>query len=103
MNNDPGDLEAEIREDEGETAEADGRWDELIGKYEDLARKVHDYLNDGSNAATRGPPIVKPPPSMTKEEWERHQATHTHTVCTGLSTLRRGTSTQTAASEKEET
>ena len=75
------DIEAEAHEEDSGEAEVDDNWEELVSKYEDLATKVHDYLDDeqGDNADVRNPPIAKPPPLMTRHEWEKHQVTHTHT------------------------
>ena len=68
----PGDLEGD-----NETAEAQDAWKRLANKYEDLEAKVHEYLEDETNADARDPPIVKFPPNMTKEEWDKHQVIHT--------------------------
>ena len=76
MNADIGDLE-EAQEVESVTAEESNQWEELANKYEDLAQTVHEYIDDEDNAEARNPSIVKFPPSMTKDEWERHQVTHT--------------------------
>ena len=75
------DLEAGIREGDSEEAEVDNNWERLANEYEDLATRVYNYLDDedGDHADVRGPPAVEPPPTMTREEWERHQITHTHT------------------------
>lgn len=77
VDNEPGDLDAEAREDDGETAEADNKLEELADKYEDPEKSVHEHLKDGTKTGARDPPIVKLPPSMTREEWDRHKVTHT--------------------------
>lgn len=38
---------------------------------------MNEYMNDEQDLGTRKPPIVLAPPRMTREAWERHQATHT--------------------------
>ena len=38
---------------------------------------MNEYLNDGQKLGMINPPIVSAPPQMIKEEWGRHQATHT--------------------------
>ena len=72
INNEFGDLDGD-----NETAETQDEWEELADKCEDLENRIHEYLDDESNAETKNPPIVKSPPAMTKEEWERHPVTHT--------------------------
>lgn len=72
------DLEDEERNSDGGVAETDDKWEELANKYENLEKKVHEYLQEESKADGRELPIVKFPPKMTKEEWDRHQVTHTH-------------------------
>ena len=59
------------------TLDPDGKWEEFADKYEDLAQRVHDYIDDREDVEARNPPIVKPPPTMTKDEWEKHKVTHT--------------------------
>ena len=38
---------------------------------------MNEYLNDNQILGVRKPPVVIAPPKMTKEDWERHQTTHT--------------------------
>ena len=65
-------------DDGSETAEMEDKWDELANKYEDLEKKVHEYLDDENIANARNFPMIRSPPTMTKEQWARHQITHTH-------------------------
>ena len=51
--------------------------EQLEKKYQDLKDKVEEYLDDENGKGCRQPPIVKTPPQPTKEEFERHQITHT--------------------------
>ena len=65
--------------DELEQGKSDeGAWDELANKYEQLEKQVQEHLDDQNNAGIREPPAVRAPTSMSKEEWDRHQVTHTH-------------------------
>ena len=74
--------------DEPEQEKSDeGAWDELANKYEQLEKQVQGHLEDQSNAGIREPPVVRAPTSMSKEEWDRHQVTHTHTLLAKLPTL----------------
>ena len=72
-----GDLDKNSEDEHEQMADADGEWEKLADKYEDLEKKVEEYLTNEQDREMRRPPIVAAPPTMTKEEWERHQATHT--------------------------
>ena len=74
-----GDLDEGTGDAHYETADADNEWERLADKYEDLEKKVEEYLGSEQTPGPRNPPIVAAPPKMTKDELERHQATHTHT------------------------
>ena len=67
----------ELDEQSGELGERDQQWEDLANKYEDLEAKVHEYLDEEADKQARNLPIVNPPPSMIKEEWDRHKVTHT--------------------------
>ena len=71
-----GDLDFEKKDETGDAADANNEWEKLADKYEELEEKANEYLNDEQNLGTRKPPIVPAPPKMTREAWERPQATH---------------------------
>ena len=56
---------------------AEDKWEELADKYDQLEKKMKDYLDDQQDVGVREPPVIKAPPKMTKEEWDKHQVTHT--------------------------
>ena len=72
-----GDLGDSVAENDEEEKETEGEWDTLADKYEELENKVHDYINEQHDMGKREPPIVRAPQPMTKEEWAKHQVTHT--------------------------
>ena len=98
-----GDLDFENSDEKEEQADADNEWEILADKYEILERKVEELLNDEQNLGSRKPPIVSAPPKMNQEEWEQHQATHTHTISARLQTLCSSPSRKAQTSQKEET
>ena len=72
-----GDHGMEAHDGHNEDGGAKSEWEELADKYNKLEEKVRDYLDDQQNGGTREPPVVSAPPRMSKDEWERHQVTHT--------------------------
>ena len=72
----------------GSWGEKDQKWEDLADKYEMLERKVAEYFEDQETPKADGPPMVKSHTTPTKEEYQRHQVTHTHTICTLVQTLR---------------
>ena len=53
------------------------QWQQVNQKVEELADQVTRYFNDDNEKNSRQPPTIKAPSKPTKEEWERHQTTHT--------------------------
>ena len=53
------------------------QWKTVTEKIEDLETKVIEQFEDEAGQQRDGPPIIKTPVKPTKEEWERHQTTHT--------------------------
>ena len=51
--------------------------EELNEKYQELKNKVDEYFDDENGQQFKTPPIVKAPTKPTREEYERHQTTHT--------------------------
>ena len=51
--------------------------EELNGKYEDLKKKMEEFFDDDNARDYRTPPMVKSHVQPTREEYERHQTTHT--------------------------
>ena len=56
---------------------AEDEWEGLATKYEQLEQKVKEYLDDQQDMGAREPPVVNALVQMTKEQWEKHQVTHT--------------------------
>ena len=52
-------------------------WEKLENKVDDLTVKVARHFADQNEQTTWKIPMVKAPPQPTKDEWERHQLTHT--------------------------
>ena len=63
LNNKFGDLDGD-----SEMAETQGKWEELADKYELLEEKVNEYLDGDASMDARDLPVVKCPPTMTREE-----------------------------------
>ena len=83
-----GDLEVEDRKHE-EKALAGGneeKVEELDSKYQQLKTKVEEYFDDQNGEQYRTPPMIKSPQQPTKEEYEKHQTTHTHLMPHGANT-----------------
>ena len=72
-----GDREEEIHDGHKEVEGADNEWEELANKYDQLEKKVKEHLDDEQDVGIREPPVINAPPQLTKEQWERHQVTHT--------------------------
>ena len=53
------------------------QWKTVTEKIEELETKVTEQFEDEAGQQRGGPPIIKAPAKPTKEEWERHQTTHT--------------------------
>ena len=53
------------------------QWEDLASKYEALEKKVAEYVDDQETPEPRDSPVVKTPSTPTKEEYQRHQVTHT--------------------------
>ena len=74
-----GDLEAE-QDVEGEAGLRSGdeqQMEKLDEKYQSLKDKMEEYFDDENGTRYRQPPVLRSPPQPTREEYERHQATHT--------------------------
>ena len=65
---------------------AEDEWEELADKYDQLEKKMEDHLEGQQDLEVRDPPTINAPPRMSKEEWEKHQVTHT--IFPKLQTLR---------------
>ena len=72
-----GEREEEDHDGPNEREDAEHDWEKLADKYDQLEKKVKDYLDDQQDEGVREPPIINAPSNMTKEEWEKHQVTHT--------------------------
>ena len=73
-----GDVDAENESIEKEEDEGqDQEWKVVADRVEDLTRKVAEYMDDEQAEGRQAPPMVKAPRQPTKEEYERHQTTHT--------------------------
>ena len=71
-----GDEDDGDKEQEEDVAQRD-EMEELAQKYEKLKNQVDEYF-DANNGEDRDEvPILKAPQKPTREQWERHQATHT--------------------------
>ena len=75
-----GDHEVGMNDGTNDKGGAKDEWEELAGKYDQLEKEVKEYLEGQQDLGVREPPIVSAPPRMSKEEWERHQVTHTHRI-----------------------
>ena len=52
-------------------------WDAMAKKFEELRTTSAEHFENIGRDDQAAPPIIKAPERPTKEEWERHQATHT--------------------------
>ena len=74
-----GDAEVdEGDEKEEETEIQREQWEAMTEKVDDMTRRVADYFDDDNAQDVKSPPMVKAPVQPTREEYERHQNTHTH-------------------------
>ena len=82
---------------------AKAEWEELADKCDQVEKKVKEHLEDQQDLGVIDPPIINAPPKMPKEEWEKHQVTHT--ICPELQTLysSEGSEIQTPEDEKAQT
>ena len=74
-----GDMEAEQieeRQENGDGGEQE-QMEKLDAKYQQLRDKMEEYFEDEHGKQQRVPPMVKVPKSQIREEYERHQVTHT--------------------------
>ena len=67
--------EAEMQDQQegGEQEEVE----KLNEKYQQFKTQMEEMFDDEHGMQYRDPPMVKPPPMPTKEQFERHQTTHT--------------------------
>ena len=75
-----GDLEAEDNGAEGGLDNGDlhkGEWSEVEEKVEELQRRVAEHFENENDKERAGPPMVRAPNQPTREQWNRHQTTHT--------------------------
>ena len=72
------DDEFEEAKDENQEHDRD-ELEEMAEKYEELKAKVEQYFDDTNGRTKVKVPVVQAPEKPTKDEWLRHQATHTHT------------------------
>ena len=80
-----GDLTAEAEETEDVVAEEvkevdiDKRpvWEKMQDEMEDLTVRVARHFEDTNDQTGWHPPMIRSPLQPTKEEWLRHQLTHT--------------------------
>ena len=68
-------IESRAEDAEEESAGPDS-WEAMARKFEDLETRLAEQFEEHGNE-DRTPPIVKAPEKPTKEEWARHQTTHT--------------------------
>ena len=93
-----GDLEAKseveteaVGKQEEENRGEEHQWQEVQNKVEDLNVRMARYFEDANDAEAWKPPMIKTPLQPTKEEWMRHQLTHTHPMRRGVNiAYRRG-------------
>ena len=55
----------------------DNEWKVVAEKADDIARRTVEYFDDDNGKEAQPPPMIKAPRQPTREEYERHQATHT--------------------------
>ena len=74
-----GDLEDEERNEECEETGGDEQdeLEKLNEKNQQLKDQMEEYFDDGHGEPQKVPPMLKTPPQPTREEFERHQTTHT--------------------------
>ena len=96
MQDTTGDLEAEPEEDKQEVVDdeivhkGDGMngeqvvnidtrpvWEKMYDQVEDLNVRVARHFEDANDNTGWQPPMVNPPQQPTRQEWLRHQLTHT--------------------------
>ena len=53
------------------------QWDVVAEKVDGVTRRVAEYLDDDNAQNVESPPVVKAPTQPTRDEYERHQTTHT--------------------------
>ena len=62
---------------EEKTEDTNEQWREVAEKVEDITKRMAEYLDDDNGKEARQPPMVRTLARPTKEEYERHQLTHT--------------------------
>lgn len=70
-------VDKEDKEDEVEAGSPRQRWRSWQKQDEELREKVEEYLDDNNGNTEWKVPTIKAPHQPTKDDWERHQATHT--------------------------
>ena len=64
-------------EKEDENKEESNSWEVMAKKCEELETRLAEQFEDKEGEGRDAPPMVRAPSKPTKEEWERHQTTHT--------------------------
>ena len=53
------------------------QWEDLANKYDRLVERIDEQFGEQTKQRRHGPVMVTPPLKPTRDEWERHQLTHT--------------------------
>ena len=52
-------------------------WRVVVEKEDDVARRVSEHLGDDNGKGVQPPPMIRAPGQPIRDEYERHQITHT--------------------------
>ena len=75
--------------DEDKEEKQEKEWKMVAEKVDEIARRAAEHLDDDNGKETQPPPMVKAPKQPTREEYERHQATHTRRMQHGVYIVQR--------------
>ena len=86
-------MEDDGKVDTEESVAANEEIEDLAAKYETLKTQMEQYFDGENQKEKRNVPILKAPQKPTREQWEKHQATHTirgmvQTLCCSKSSQR---------------
>ena len=70
-------AEGGLIEDDSEGGESKDQWTDIQSKVEEMQRKVAEHFEDVNDRQAMGPPVIRAPSQPTREQWMKHQATHT--------------------------
>ena len=102
MSEEAGELPEEEMVEQVVVDKETAQWEELVDRYDELMETFNEQFGRADEPKVKGPPMVTPPPKPIREEWEKHQLTHTHTLSILVYSMCSGTSSEAQTSQQRQ-